>query len=75
MVAAAAKHHHVPVVVCTGLYKLSVLQPSDEDLFNLLVRPDPVIKYEEEIMERVDVINPYFDYVSPESISLFITNS
>lgn len=75
MVAAAAKHHHVPVVVCTGLYKLSTLQPSDEDLFNLLVRPDPVLPFEDESMERADVINPYFDYVAPELISLYITNA
>jgi translation initiation factor eIF-2B subunit beta len=73
--AAAAKHHHVPVVVCTGLYKLSALQPSDEDLFNLLVGPDPVLRYDDENMESADVINPYFDYVAPEFISLYLTNA
>lgn len=47
MMAAAAKYHHIPVVVCSGLYKLSVLQPYDLDMFNLCVSPDSVLKFEE----------------------------
>ncbi len=47
MIAAAAKYHHIPVVVCTGLYKLSPLQNYDQDKFNLCVRPDSVLKFQE----------------------------
>lgn len=47
MMAAAAKYHHIPVVVLSGLYKLSVLQPFDEDMFNLCVGPSSVLKFEE----------------------------
>ncbi|CAG8548448.1 9092_t:CDS:2, partial [Cetraspora pellucida] len=47
MVATAAKHHSKPVVVCTGLYKLSPLYPYDEDSFNDLVAPDPVLSFNE----------------------------
>lgn len=47
MIAAAANFHHIPVVVLTGLYKLCPMQPYDFDMFNLCVRPDPIIKFEE----------------------------
>jgi translation initiation factor eIF-2B subunit beta len=76
MVATAAKHHSTPVVVCTGLYKLSPLYPYDEDSFNDLVSPDPVMSFDEgELIDKVTILNPYYDYVSPELVSLFITNT
>ncbi|CAB4492257.1 translation initiation factor eIF-2B subunit beta [Rhizophagus irregularis DAOM 181602=DAOM 197198] len=76
MVATAAKHHSTPVVVCTGLYKLSPLYPYDEDSFNDLVAPDPVMSFDEgELIDKVTILNPYYDYVSPELVSLFITNT
>ncbi|CAG8721493.1 36587_t:CDS:10 [Gigaspora margarita] len=76
MVATAAKHHSKPVVVCTGLYKLSPLYPYDEDSFNDLVAPDPVFSFNEgDLIDKVTLLNPYYDYVSPELVSLFITNT
>ncbi|KAG0367478.1 hypothetical protein BC939DRAFT_454901 [Gamsiella multidivaricata] len=75
MMAAAAKHHSIPVVVCTGLYKLSPLYPYDEDSFNVLFNPDSVLGFEDgDLIEKVTVTNPYYDYVSPEFVNLFITN-
>jgi translation initiation factor eIF-2B subunit beta len=50
LVASAANYHHIPVVVTTGLYKLSPLQPSDEDSFRLLMKPDPLLKFEEGLL-------------------------
>ncbi|CAG8453746.1 15259_t:CDS:2 [Funneliformis caledonium] len=76
MVATAAKHHSTPVVVCTGLYKLSPLYPYDEDSFNDMVAPDSVMRFDEgDLIDKVTLINPYYDYVSPELVSLFITNT
>src|SRR3954447_11297480 len=76
IVATAAKHHSTPVVVCTGLYKLTPVYPYDEDSFNDLVAPDPVMSFDEgEIIDKVTILNPYYDYVSPELVSLFITNT
>ncbi len=76
MVATAAKHHSTPVVVCTGLYKLSPLYPYDDDSFNDLVAPDSVMRFDEgELIDKVTLINPYYDYVSPELVNLFITNT
>ncbi|KAG0057184.1 GCD complex subunit gcd7 [Gryganskiella cystojenkinii] len=75
MMAAAAKHHSIPVVVCTGLYKLSPLYPYDEDSFNVAFNPDSVLGFEEgDLIEKVTVTNPYYDYVSPELVNLFLTN-
>jgi translation initiation factor eIF-2B subunit beta len=45
LIALSAKYHHVPLIVTAGLYKLSPLQPSDEDKFNLLDNPDVILPY------------------------------
>ncbi|KAG0258566.1 GCD complex subunit gcd7 [Actinomortierella ambigua] len=75
MMAAAAKHHSTPVVVCTGLYKLSPLYPYDDDSFTVNINPDAVLGFEEgDLIEKVTVANPYYDYVSPDFVNLFITN-
>ena len=75
MMASAAKHHSIPVVVCTGLYKLSPLYPYDEDSFNVSMNPDSILGFEEgDLIEKVDVTNPYYDYVSPTLVDLFLTN-
>jgi translation initiation factor eIF-2B subunit beta len=47
MVAVAAKHHSVPFVVCTGMYKLSPLFPYDQETFNDINSPSAVMKFEE----------------------------
>ncbi|KAK9763307.1 GCD complex subunit gcd7 [Basidiobolus ranarum] len=74
-IATAAKHHSTPVAVCTGLYKLSPQFPYDSDTLNMCVSPNPVLQYEEgELIDKIDLVNPYFDYVAPELVSLFITN-
>nr|CAG8542424.1 9984_t:CDS:2 [Entrophospora candida] len=76
MVATAAKHHSTPVVVCTGLYKLSPLYPYDEDSFNDLVAPDPILGFEEgDLIDKATFLNPYYDYVSPGLVSIFVTNT
>jgi len=76
LVALAAKHHSVPVVVCTGLYKLCPLFPHDQDTFNQLRSPEEVVSADQMDVHdhNVRVINPEFDYVPPELVSLFITN-
>ncbi|KAJ1547998.1 hypothetical protein HK405_004456 [Cladochytrium tenue] len=42
VVAAAAKQHSMPVVVLSGLYKLSPVYAFDVDEFGLQLSPDPV---------------------------------
>ncbi len=70
----AAKHHATPVVVLTGLHKLCPLYAFDQDTFNEHNPPSQIIEYDKVLEGKVDVINPAFDYVEPDLISLFITN-
>jgi len=75
MIALAAKHHSVPFVVCTGLYKLCPLYPYDQDTFNDITSPSSTLRFEEaDTLEHVHVTNPAYDYIPPELISLYVTN-
>ena len=46
-IAAAAKYYNKPVVVCTGLYKLSYTYPFDPESYSILAAPDPVHSFQE----------------------------
>mmetsp|Transcript_53155 Transcript_53155/g.108416 ORF Transcript_53155/g.108416 Transcript_53155/m.108416 type:complete len:376 (+) Transcript_53155:111-1238(+) len=75
-VAMAAKHHNVPFVVCTGMYKLSPVFPHDQYSFNELKSPAEVSGGGQDAISRsVRVLNPSSDYVPPELVGLFITNA
>ncbi|GAN09938.1 translation initiation factor eIF-2B subunit beta [Mucor ambiguus] len=75
LLAAAAKHHSTPVLVCTALYKLSPLFAYDSDTFNVTVSPHNVLQFQEgSITDKVTISNPYYDYVQPGLVSLFIHN-
>jgi translation initiation factor eIF-2B subunit beta len=74
-VATAAKHYGIPVVVIAGLYKLTPLHPYDLDVLNSLAAPSSVSSYaDDEISDQAEILNPLFDFVAPEFVSLFITN-
>ncbi|EOD38837.1 hypothetical protein EMIHUDRAFT_77802 [Emiliania huxleyi CCMP1516] len=78
LLAIAAQHHSVPLVVCAGLYKLAPLFPSGPEQYNSLLSPQPLLPYggvdEEAQRVPVHVVNPAYDYVPPELVSLLITN-
>lgn len=75
LIAAAAKHHSTPVLVCTALYKLSPLFAYDVDTFNITVAPNAILDFQEgAIIDKVGLSNPYYDYVAPELVSLFVHN-
>ncbi|OQV25373.1 Translation initiation factor eIF-2B subunit beta [Hypsibius exemplaris] len=76
-IALAAKHYSVPLVVCAAMFKLSpqYLCTYDQDAFNKFVTPEDVMSYAEgEILSKVHLVNPVFDYVPPELVTLFISN-
>ncbi|XP_046561397.1 translation initiation factor eIF-2B subunit beta-like [Haliotis rubra] len=76
-IALAAKHYSVPLIVCAAMFKLSpqYLCSYDQDAFNKFVSPHSVMKFSEgEILAKVHVQNPVFDYVPPELVTLFISN-
>lgn len=75
IIANAAKVHKTPVVVVTGIYKVSPVYPFDPETFIEYGDSSKIIGYEEgDLMERVEVENPLQDYVPPEVIDLYITN-
>uniref|UniRef100_A0A8C8ST72 Translation initiation factor eIF2B subunit beta n=1 Tax=Pelusios castaneus TaxID=367368 RepID=A0A8C8ST72_9SAUR len=73
--ALAAKHHSTPLIVCAPMFKLSPQFPNEEDSFHKFVSPQQVLPFTEgEILSKVSVHCPVFDYVPPELITLFISN-
>lgn len=76
MAALAAKELSVPVVCVTGLFKLSPVYRHDQDAFNDLKSPSHLIEYSEAAaLEQVDILNPSYDYIPPELVDLYITNT
>eukprot|EP01139_Manchomonas_bermudensis_P010452 Amastigsp_a340491_160.p1 type:complete len:176 gc:universal Amastigsp_a340491_160:573-46(-) len=76
LLALTAKRFSVPFMVVTGLYKLVPSFPADVDDHNALLSPEAVLPFAEgELAESVVAVNPTFDYVPPDLVSLFICNS
>ncbi|TKA75698.1 hypothetical protein B0A55_03178 [Friedmanniomyces simplex] len=74
-IALAAKTHHVPVVVLSGVYKLSPVYPFDTDELIEYGDPSKVVPFEEaEFMNKVDIVNPLYDWVDCDLVDLYITN-
>lgn len=74
-IARAARVHRTPVVVVTGIYKLSPIYPFDFDSLIEYGDAGKVFEYQEgDLVEKVDVENPLFDYVPAELIDLYVTN-
>ncbi|XP_058445327.1 translation initiation factor eIF-2B subunit beta [Malaya genurostris] len=75
--ALAAKHYSVPVIVLAPTYKLTPVHLSNynQDDFNILANPEAVIPYSSPAARFAKAYNPVFDYVPPELVTLFITNT
>ena len=76
LAASAARAHSTPVVVCAGQFKLTPLWNLYHEYGALdFADPSSVLGYEEgDLVNKVDVINPYYDYVRPELVDVYITN-
>lgn len=74
-IAMAARMHRTPVVVLTGVYKLSPVYPFDFDALIEYADASKVFSFEDgDLVDKVDVENPLFDYVPAELVDLYITN-
>lgn len=74
-VAQAAKAHQVPVVVLSGVYKLSPVYPFDMAEMIEYGEPGKVVPFQDgPFMDKVDVVNPLFDWVDADLVNLYITN-
>ncbi|KAL2872165.1 translation initiation factor eIF2B subunit beta [Aspergillus lucknowensis] len=75
VIARAAKVHQTPVVVVSGVYKLSPVYPFDFDSLIEYGDSSKVIGFEDgDLVEQIDVQNPLYDYVPAELVDLYITN-
>ncbi|EGN95551.1 hypothetical protein SERLA73DRAFT_186627 [Serpula lacrymans var. lacrymans S7.3] len=76
LAASAARAHSTPVVVCTGQFKLTPQWNLYHEYGALdFADPSSVLGFEEgDLVDKVDVVNPYYDYVRPEFVDAFITN-
>lgn len=76
LAATAAQAHSTPVVVCAGQFKLTPRWNLYHEFGALdFVDPSSVVGFEEgELLETVEVVNPYHDYIPPDLVDAFITN-
>ncbi|RUS72968.1 hypothetical protein EGW08_019271, partial [Elysia chlorotica] len=75
ILALLAKEHNKDVIVCSNLYKLSPLFHSTmkHASFNKFASPNELLDYEDaELLSKVEVIAPIFDYVPPDLISMVV---
>ncbi|PPQ64092.1 hypothetical protein CVT24_008909 [Panaeolus cyanescens] len=74
--ATAARAHSTPVVVCAGQFKLTPLWNLYHEYGALdFGNPNDVLGFENgDLLDKVEVVNPYYDYVQPELIDAYITN-
>ena len=75
LIALACKAHLVPMIVVGGTYKLTPKVPFEQDTYNDLINPGLVFESNStEKIENIDVVVPGFDFISPEYVTLYITN-
>ncbi|KAK2798374.1 hypothetical protein FQN51_007774 [Onygenales sp. PD_10] len=74
VIANAAKVHKIPVIVVSGIYKLSPIYPFDYESLIEYGDASAVLPYEEGDLDKIDVDNPLYDYVPAELVDLYITN-
>jgi len=72
----AARAHRTPIVVCAGQIKITpVWNLYHEYGTSDFGDPSQVLGYDEgDLVDKVDVVNPYYDYVRPELVDAYITN-
>ena len=67
IIAKAARVHTVPVIVISGVYKLSPEYPFEFESLIEYGDPGRVIGYHEGgLVDKLEVDNPVFDYVPPD---------
>ena len=76
VLALAARHHKVPVLVTTALYKLCPQFPTGDDTVNDMQPPSAVLGFDElRGMAKVEVISPGYDYIPPDEVGLLLTDN
>lgn len=78
LTSAIAEMHATPVICVTGQFKItSTKDNKDSREFSSsdYVNSGKMIEYDDgQVVDRVDVGVPYYEYVKPEMVTVFITN-
>lgn len=77
-VALSAKRHNVPFIVLAPTFKLTpqYVTSSDQEGFQHFGPPEEVLPFnDDQLFKDAIVLNPYFDYVKPELVTLLIFNT
>ena len=75
MIAKAARVHRTPVIVISGVYKLSPEYPFEFESLIEYGDPSKVVLYEDgALVDKLEIENPLYDYVPSELVDLYITN-
>jgi len=76
LTATAARAHSTPVMVCAGQFKLTPLWNLYHEYGALdFADPSGVLGFEEgDLVDKVNVVNPYYDYVRPDLVDVYVTN-
>lgn len=75
IIAKAAKVHRTPVIVVSGVYKLSPEYPFEFESLIEYGDPASILGFDEGAMvDNLEIDNPVYDYVPPELVDLYITN-
>eukprot|EP00035_Acanthoeca_spectabilis_P007667 m.140440 g.140440 ORF g.140440 m.140440 type:complete len:374 (+) comp14035_c0_seq5:2915-4036(+) len=75
--ALAAKHHSVPVLVCSAMFKLCPKYPCaySVEMYNHMHDPAEILPYSQgKAVGEASIVHPLFDYVPPGLVSLYISN-
>jgi len=78
VVALAAKHFSVPIIVCASMHKLTPKHCSnaDNEAFSQFASPQESLRGADgTILSKIHTYNPIFEYVPPELVTLFISNN
>ena len=77
VVALAARHYSVPIIVCASMHKLTPKHCSnaDNEAFSQFASPQESLRGADGvILSKIHTFNPIFEYVPPELVTLFISN-
>ncbi|KAL9583836.1 MAG: hypothetical protein Q9212_002487 [Teloschistes hypoglaucus] len=75
VIAKAANVHRTPVIVLSGVYKLSPIHTSNPNWLIEYGVPHEVFSFDQSnAMGEIDTVNPLQDYIPAEAVDLYITN-
>lgn len=75
-ICLSAQTYAIPVLVISGTFKLTPMYPFDHETFNEQLSPDKVLSgVSDENLENISFNSPAYDYIPPDLITLFITDS